>query len=48
MKIHAVETMDQVLQVALERPLVGTPAESPIPATPDFQPTVPEQDRITQ
>ena len=48
MKIHAVETMDEVLQVALERPLVGTPAESPIPATPDFQPTVPEQDRITQ
>ena len=48
MKIHAVETMDEVLQVALERPLVETPAESPIPAAPDFQPTVPEQDRITQ
>ena len=48
MKIHAVETMDQVLRIALERPLVGMSAESPIPAAPDFQPTVSEQDRITQ
>ena len=48
MKIHAVETMDHVLRVALEQPIVGMAAESPIPAPPDFQPTAPEQDRITQ
>ena len=48
MKIHAVETMDHVLRVALEQPIVGMAAESPIPAPPDFQPTSPEQDRITQ
>jgi len=32
MKLHFVDSMDQVLQIALEQPLPEIPAESPIPA----------------
>jgi len=46
-KIHVVEDMDQVLKIALERPVSELPVE-PLPAAPDFQPAATGQDRITQ
>ncbi len=47
MKIHLVETMDQVLKIALEQPASGLPVE-PIPPAADFQPAVTDQDQVTQ
>jgi len=52
MKIDLVDTMDQVLAVALERPPKGLPAEA-VPAPAEIRPATPEiqpgtDERITQ
>ena len=51
-RIHLVETMDQVLEIAFERPPLGLPVEQPLgaPPTADYQAPAPppEQGRITQ
>ena len=51
-RLHLVETMDQVLEIAFERPPMGLPVEQPLGASPaaDYQAPVPppEQGRITQ
>ena len=47
LKIHFVETMDEVLQIALERPLTPLAANAPLAS--DFQPEdVPGQGSLTQ
>ncbi len=46
LKVHLVENMDQVLEIALERPIMVR--TEPIPPAAEYQPPVAGQDRITQ